>query len=124
MILLHVLYLALLPLSTELGIEVFRTRVLNRNDRHLISAIIRVSVMLWGAMSYSEVPVWKTLFVMATVHYLVFDYMFNKYGLETHWSYLGNNPLDRLQKRIDPYIRLGIKAGLFILSILLLLKYI
>jgi hypothetical protein len=124
MILLHVLYLALLPLSTELGIEVFRTRVLNRNDRHFMSALARGIIMLWGSLTYLDVPWWKTLFVMVTLHYLVFNYMFNKYGLETHWSYLGNNTLDRLQKKIDPYGLLAVKTGLFILSILLLLKYI
>lgn len=124
MILLHVLYLALLPLSSELGIEVFRTRVLNRNDRHFLSALLRGIIMLWGALTYQDVPWWKTLFVMITLHYLVFNYMFNKYALETHWSYLGNNTLDRLQKKVDPYGLLAIKVGLFIISILLLLKYI
>jgi hypothetical protein len=124
MTLLHVLYLALLPLSIELGIEVFRTRVLNRNDKHFLTAGVRLVIMCWGAFTYPDVPWWKILFVMFTLHYLVFNYVFNRYALETHWSYLGNNWLDRLQKKADPYLLLGIKVGLFILSILLLLKYI
>lgn len=124
MILLHVLYLALLPISSELGIEVFRTRVLNRNDKHLLSGALRLLFMAWGAFTYPDVPWWKTMFVMFSTHYLVFNYAFNKYALETHWSYLGNNLLDRLQKKADPFLLLGIKAALFILSILLLLKYL
>lgn len=124
MILLHILYLALLPLSSELGIEIFRTRVLNRNDRHALTAIIRGLLMLWGTFTYPDVPWWKILLLMITLHYLVFNYVFNKYGTQTHWSYLGNNFLDRLQKKADPYLLLGIKVALFILSIILLLKYL
>ena len=124
MILLHILYLALLPIASELGIEVFRTRVLNRNDKHILSAAARGVLILWGTFTYPDAPWWKILFVMFTLHYLAFNYTFNKYGLQTHWSYLGNNFLDRLQKKADPYLLLGIKVGLFILSILLLLKYL
>jgi hypothetical protein len=124
MILLHILYLALLPISGELGIEIFRTRVLNRNDKHILSAILRGLLMLWGSLTYSDAPWWKTLFIMFSLHYLLFNYVFNKYGLQTHWSYLGNNFLDRFQKKADPYLLLGIKFGLFILSVLLLLKYL
>lgn len=116
----HVIYLALLPLSTELGIEVFRTRVLGRNDKHAVSAGIRLIIMLIGALTYQEVHWAVTLSVMITLHYLVFNYGFNYYGMERHWSYVGNNLLDRWQKPIDPTFLLILKIILFALSITLL----
>lgn len=119
MILLHVLYLALLPPAIELGVEIFRTRVLNRNDRHVLSAALRLAVMAWGALTYPDVPWWETLFVMATFHYLVFNPIFNKYGLQAHWSFLGDNLLDRLQKKVDPMLLLGIKLVLFLVSLVI-----
>lgn len=119
MILLHVLYLALLPPAIELGVEVFRTRVLNRNDRHFISALIRLAVMAYGAFTYPEAPWWATMSVMFALHYLIFNYTFNKYALQAHWSFLGDNFLDNLQKKVDPMLLLGIKAFLMIASMAL-----
>lgn len=118
-ILLHVLYLALLPPAIELGIEIFRTRVLQRKDRHVLSAGLRLAVMAWGALTYPAIPWWETFFVMFTFHYLVFNPIFNKYGLQEHWSYLGANTLDNLQKKIDPALLLGIKVALLVVSLVL-----
>lgn len=119
MILLHVIYLALLPPAIELGVEVFRTRVLNRNDRHFISAAVRLAVMAYGAVTYPEAPWWETLMVMFSVHYLVFNYTFNRYALQAHWSFLGDNTLDALQKKVDPMLLLGIKLLLVVASLVL-----
>jgi len=119
MILLHVLYLALLPPAIELGVEIFRTRVLGRNDKHILSAWLRSIVMLWGAFTYPEILWWKTLATMTSLHYLIFNYTFNKYGLQAHWSFLGDNFLDNLQKKVDPMLLLGIKAFLMIASMAL-----
>ncbi len=122
MTVLHVMYLAMMPVSFELGTEVYRARVLNRHDKHFITVAIRFAIMLFGALTYNEVPWWATLAVMITFHYMCFNYLFNKYGLEkAHWGYLGNNLFDRLQKQINPLILLYIKITLFVLSVLVVL---
>lgn len=119
----HVLYLAMLPVSLELGIEIFRARVLGRTDHHVLSAAIRIIIMVIGAISYQLVPWWVTLSVMFALHWAVFNYVFNKYGIEMHWGYLGKNWLDNLQKNVDPHILLLSKIIILALSITLLSFY-
>lgn len=110
-ILLHILYLSLLPLAFELGTEVYRTKVLGRRDKHFLTACIRYVLMAWGSLTYDAVPWWITFQVIWTVHTMFFNYSFNRYALGAHWSYLGNNLLDRLQKRVNPWLLL---AGRFV----------
>lgn len=121
----HVIYLALVPLSIELGIEIFRARVLNRNDKHALSFILRAVVMAIGAFTYNEVPWWITLSVMITLHYAVFNYVFNRYGFEipVYWGFLGNSTMDNLQKRLDPHVLLAVKIILLALSVIVLSFY-
>lgn len=121
--LIHVLYLAMLPLVFELGTEVYRTKVLHRNDKHIFTALIRLIIMLIGALTYIEVPWYDTLILMLCMHYLCFNYIFNKYALDSHWSYLGNNLWDRAQKHINPTVLLISKIALFLMAIIVILYH-
>jgi hypothetical protein len=120
-ILLLELFLSLLPLSTELGIEVYRTKVLGRRDKHALSFGIRLVVQLviaWCMAKTLGVPVWKSLLLYWSVFYWGFNYMFNKYALDTHPYYLGNNLWDKLQKKFNPKLLLWVKIGFVVGSII------
>lgn len=118
---LHAIYISLLPLAFELGTEIYRTKVLNRRDKHFLTASIRVLITLWGSLTYFEVEWFKTAVLSFSVHWLVFNYAFNKYALGIHWAYLGGNFLDKLQKEINPYVLLIMKVLCVISSILWIL---
>lgn len=60
---------------------------------------------------------YEMFLLLISFHYLVFDYSFNSLVLNRHWSYLGSNFLDRIEKKIPPKVLFLLKLSLFGLAI-------
>ena len=60
---------------------------------------------------------YEMFILLISFHYLAFDYAFNSIALNRHWSYLGSNFLDRIEKKFPPKVLLLLKVSFFGLAI-------
>lgn len=112
---LHVLFLSLVPLLSELIIDGYRAIKLNRKDKHTVTASIRVALICAVGLMSSG-PFWTGAFFAFAFHWLFFDYLLNKYVLDQPMWYLGKNFFDRFWRRLPGPVVLGLKIKLFLIS--------